>query len=96
MLEGTGLAVHGYGRYVDEEAFRDAGVELSGEMAVYGVKASNFSDDLIGGFYEDTFSDIPGGRNGLWVPVFLRIWRGLSTFLVVLLASVCLVRSTPS
>lgn len=64
MTHGTGLAVHGYRRYVDEEAFREAGVELSEEVPVYGVESSNFSGELIGDFYEDTFEDIEGGRNG--------------------------------
>jgi hypothetical protein len=64
MTQSRGLAVHGYGRYVDEEAFREAGVELSEEVPVYGVEASNYSRDLIGDFYEDSFSEIPNGRNG--------------------------------
>lgn len=64
MTHGTGLAVHGYGRYVDEEAFQKAGREISEEVPVYGVEASNTSGELIGSFYEDTFSDVPNGRNG--------------------------------
>ena len=76
MTEGTGLAVHGYGRYVDEEAFREAGVELSEEVPVYGVEASNISGDLIGDFYEGTFEDIKGGRNGAVSPRHLEELEG--------------------
>jgi len=64
MLQGTGLAVHGYSRYVDEEAFRDAGLEIADEVPVYGVEASHKSQGLTGDFYEDTFGEIEHGRNG--------------------------------
>lgn len=76
MTEGTGLAVHGYGRYVDEEAFRETGIELSDEIPVYGIEASNRTEELIGDFYEDSFSDIPDGRNGAVSPKHLEDLEG--------------------
>ena len=62
-MNGTGLAVHPYSKYVDDE-FVELSEKVSDEMPVYCLEASNYSGELVGDFYEDSFSDVSGGRNG--------------------------------
>lgn len=62
--KGTVLSVHSYSRYVDEGAFVDIAEELAEDFPVYGVRSSENSGELLGDFYEDSFEDIDGGKNG--------------------------------